>query len=236
MPQTKMTRSAARLKTANRDPQRPPKRVTPRKRTRKAPEERRAEILDSAARLVLAEGLTAVSMERLARDTGISKALVYNYFASRDHLFAALLKREQVELQERGLGAALRAESFPELVRQTTRVYLEQVQSRGALIAALLSDPSVAKLIESENVEARQRTRTFFVRQVAKDYNLAPNIAAVSVDLLWAITDGAGRQFSLGVIDIDTAEEMCVQLIIGALERLSRKGKALRALRLVEGS
>mgnify|MGYP001810166405 CR=1 FL=1 len=230
-----MTRPAARSKSQDRPAPAAARSAATRRRTRKSPEERSAEILDSAARLVLAEGLLAVSMERLARDTGISKALVYNYFASRDQLFVALLQREQMELQERGLGAALRAESFPELIRQTTRVYLEQVQSRGALIAALLSDPSVAKLIESDSGEARQRTRTFFVRQVAAVYNLTPTIAAVSVDLLWAITDGAGRQLSMGVIDIDTAEEMCVQLITGALDRLSRKGKSLRALRLVEG-
>jgi TetR/AcrR family transcriptional regulator, fatty acid biosynthesis regulator len=196
-----------------------------RRRTRKAPLERRAEILESAARIILDQGLSAVSMEGIAREIHISKALVYNYFTSRDQLFAALLEREQAELRERGMGAALQAASFPELIRRTTRVYLEQVQSRGALIAALLSDPSVAKLMEKENSEDRERTRRYFVKQVQKSYNLAPNIASASVNLLWTITDGAGKLLFQGDLDIDAAEEMCVQLIIGGLERLSRKSK-----------
>ena len=45
--------------------------------------------------LVVEEGLAALTMERLAREVGISKALVYNYYASRETLLEALLQREQ---------------------------------------------------------------------------------------------------------------------------------------------
>lgn len=194
----------------------------PRKRTRKAPEARKAEILDTAARIVLDEGISAVSMERLGREGGISKALVYNYFPSRDHLLAALLEREQAELRERGLGGAQQAGDFPDLIRRTTRPYLEQVRSRGALIAALLADPSVSRLMEDENRIARERTRRYFIRQAMKAYGLPEARAAAAVDLLWAVTDEAGRQLARGALTIDEAEDLCVTLISGALERLSR--------------
>lgn len=198
--------------------------IAPR-RTRKSPEARRAQICAAAARMVLEEGISAITMERLARETGISKALVYNYFATRDQLLAALLKREQTELRERGIGAALRAETFPELIRQTTRVYLEQVEHRGALIAALLSDPSVGRLMEEESREDRERTRRFFVKQVARTYELPEGIAAASVDLLWAVTDAAGRALSQHELSIDEAEELCVQLITGGLDRLAKTSR-----------
>ena len=68
------------------------------KRTRLSPEARANQILEQTADLIQREGLAAVSMERLARDVGISKGLVYNYFPSRDALLAALLKREQDQL------------------------------------------------------------------------------------------------------------------------------------------
>ena len=51
----------------------PPVRKTG-KRTRLSPQLRKTQILDDAARLILEEGLTAVSMERLGREAGISKA------------------------------------------------------------------------------------------------------------------------------------------------------------------
>jgi TetR/AcrR family transcriptional regulator, fatty acid biosynthesis regulator len=205
-----------------------------RKRTRKTPEARRAEILDAAARIVLAEGISAVSMERLGRDSGISKALVYNYFPSRDHLLAALLEREQAELRERGLGGAQAAKDFPELIRLTTRPYLEQVRSRGALIAALLADPSVSKLMEEENRIGRERTRRYFIRHARKAYNLPEAAAAHAVDLLWAITDEAGRQLARGAISIEEAEDYCVILISGGLQRLAQTKFATRKLTRVK--
>ena len=125
--------------------------VETRKRTRLAPEVRRAQILDDAARLILEEGLTAVSMERLSRESAVSKALVYNYFPSREILLAALLHREQADIDSRGAERALEAKSYEELIRQTTRVYLEHTMARGALIQALLADPSVVKLMEAKS-------------------------------------------------------------------------------------
>ena len=63
-------------------------------RRRLSPEVRRELILDETARLVVQGGVSAVSMERLGRDAGISKALVYNYFPNRTDLLSELLKRE----------------------------------------------------------------------------------------------------------------------------------------------
>ncbi len=199
----------------------PPVRKTG-KRTRLSPLLRKTQILDDAARLILEEGLTAVSMERLGREAGISKALVYNYFPSRDDLLAALLHREQTELRDRGMETALLAQTFAELIRQTTRLYLDQVRDRGSLIAALLSDPSVARLMEAENRKDRDRTIRFFVKRVRETYGLPVGIAVASVDLLMAVTDGAGKLMAQGALTPQMAEDMAVHLIIGGLERMAR--------------
>lgn len=193
-----------------------------RKRIRLAPEVRREQILDQAAHLILAEGLYAVSMERRARDIGISKGLVYNYFATRDALLTALLNREQAELRDRGMASALQAESFEDLIRQTTRLYLEQTRDRGALIAALLSDPSVALLMEAENRADRERTVRYFVRAARREYGLPLPVAISAVEMVSAITDQAGRLVADGQLDVETATGMCVALITGGLESLGR--------------
>jgi len=196
--------------------------VEPRKRTRLSPEARREQILDEAARLILEEGLYAVSMERLARDVGISKGLVYNYFATRDALLTALLSREQAELRDRGMASALEAGSYAELIRQTTRLYLEQTRDRGALIAALLSDPSVAKLMEAESREDRERMVRYFVRATRRAYDLPLPTAIAAVEMLSALTDRAGKLVAEGLVDVDAATELCVELITGGLAGLNR--------------
>lgn len=193
-----------------------------RKRIRLAPEVRREQILDQAAHLILAEGLYAVSMERLARDIGISKGLVYNYFPTRDALLTALLNREQAELRDRGMASALQAESFEDLIRQTTRLYLEQTRDRGALIAALLADPSVALLMEAENRADRERTVRYFVRAARREYGLPLPVAISAVEMVSAITDQAGRLVADGQLDVETATGMCVALITGGLQSLGR--------------
>jgi AcrR family transcriptional regulator len=197
-------------------------RAVQKKRTRLAPEARREQILDEAARLILEEGLSAVSMERVAREVGISKGLVYNYFADRDALLAALLHREQTELRDRGMVTALHARSYAELIRQTTRLYLEQTRDRGALIAALLADPSVARLMEEESRADRERTFRYFVRATRREYDMPLSLAISSVDMLMAVTDQAGKLVGQGVLDIDVATEMCVELITGGLAQLAR--------------
>ncbi|MFN9833824.1 MAG: TetR/AcrR family transcriptional regulator [Alphaproteobacteria bacterium] len=193
-----------------------------RKRTRLTPEVRREQILDESAQLILAEGLYAVSMERLARDIGISKGLVYNYFPTRDALLTALLNREQAELRDRGMVSALQAESFDDLIRQTTRLYLEQTRDRGALIAALLSDPSVALLMEAENRADRERTVRYFVKAVRREYGLPLPMAIAGVEMVSAVTDRAGRLVADGQLDVETATGMCVALITGGLANLRR--------------
>lgn len=192
-----------------------------RKRTRLTPEARREQILDAASRLTLEAGLHAVSMERLARDVGISKGLVYNYFPTRDALLAELLRREQTELRDRGMAQALTATSFTDMIRQTTRLYLEQTRDRGALIAALLSDPSVARLMEADNRLDRERTIRYCVRAARREYDLPLPLAISVVDMLMAITGRAGRQVAEGQLDVDPATEICVELITGALANLN---------------
>lgn len=198
------------------------------KRTRLSPAARRDQILDEAARLLLDEGLSAVSMERLARDVGISKALVYNYFPSRDALLAALLRREQAELRDRGMASALQAASFADLIRQTTRLYLEQTRDRGALINALLSDPSVARLMAEDNRADRDRTFRFFVRATRREFDLPLPLAIAAVDMVSAVTDQAGKLVAEGQVDVEPATEMCVELITGGLARLNAD-RALKA-------
>lgn len=195
--------------------------VETRKRTRLAPEVRRSQILDDAVRLILGEGLTAVSMERLSRESAVSKALVYNYFPSREILLAALLHREQADIDSRGAERALKAKSYEELIRQTIRVYLEHTKARGALIQALLADPSIVRSMEVESAAALERTVRYFVKETRREYGLSLPIAIAAMDMFTSLTDRAGKQVAEGRNDIDSAEMMVVEIITGGLRKLA---------------
>ncbi|WP_372351820.1 TetR/AcrR family transcriptional regulator [Streptomyces sp. KL116D] len=58
------------------------------KRTRKPPEERRAEIVGAAARVALAEGLELITLRRVADELGVRPGLIGHYFPAADDLVA----------------------------------------------------------------------------------------------------------------------------------------------------
>ena len=201
--------------------------ITTQKRTRLSPQARADQILEQAADLIQREGLSAVTMERLAKDGGISKGLVYNYFPSRDALLAALLHKEQSQLRDRGMAEALRVDTFEALIEGTTRLYLEQTHARGAVIMPLLADPSVARLMEVTLREERDRTIRYFVRAARREYGLDLATAITAVDTLMNLTGAMGRLVAAGSVTVEDGNQMCVQLLTGGMEKLAKSRQDL---------
>ncbi|MFJ6252258.1 MULTISPECIES: TetR/AcrR family transcriptional regulator [unclassified Streptomyces] len=59
-----------------------------RKRVRKTPEARRAEIVETAARVALTEGLECVTLRRIAEELAVRPGLISHYFPSAEELVA----------------------------------------------------------------------------------------------------------------------------------------------------
>lgn len=60
------------------------------RRTREAPDVRRAQILEAANRVFIDQGVSTPTMDDVARAAGIAKGTIYLYFPSRDALVAAM--------------------------------------------------------------------------------------------------------------------------------------------------
>lgn len=68
-------------------------------------EERRAQLLDAALHLVAARGHTAVTMEAVAEQAGVTKPVVYGIYANRAELLDDLLQREAGQAMEQVMAA-----------------------------------------------------------------------------------------------------------------------------------
>ena len=191
------------------------------RRQRLAPQERSGQILDFAAKLIIEEGLTELSMERLGREAGISKALIYNYFPNRNDLLRELLKREMEVLRERQLAQIGAAVDFRDLVYRTTRTYVAQVKERGALLQRLWAEPAVARSVADQNVRKREEALRFMVNQVIKAYNLPKDVATSAVDMGMAMTEAAAQHLPSSHDDVDFATNICVTLLMGGLGALA---------------
>ena len=74
-------------------------------RRRLTAEERRSAILDAALTAFSQKGYHATSLDDIAGEAGVSKALIYEHFASQQELHADLIARNARELTQRVAGA-----------------------------------------------------------------------------------------------------------------------------------
>ena len=89
-------------------------------RRRLTAEERRSAILDAALTAFSQKGYHATSLDDIARQAGVSKALIYEHFASKQELHADLIARNARELTQRVAGALSSVEIESTLERLAT--------------------------------------------------------------------------------------------------------------------
>lgn len=190
-------------------------------RRRLSPEARREEILNEAARLVLAEGVSAVNMERIGREAGASKALVYTYFPSRNDLLSALLLREYRHFQAHSRRLLAEVDGFEAIVRATTAAWLDHVAERGPLINRLTNEPEIARAITAIDAEGRQDTAKYFGRLIAQRYDLDAARATMLAEILMGLTGAAGAYVSRVEADRDAILDDVATMIFAALNAVA---------------
>lgn len=106
-------------------------------RPRMRGDDRRQQLIDAAAQIVVEQGAAAMSMERLAVVAGVSKALPYKHFDNSDAVLAALYRRETEALGVAVWEALRAAGPDDDPVLLAVRVYFDEVSARGPVLAAL---------------------------------------------------------------------------------------------------
>jgi AcrR family transcriptional regulator len=186
-------------------------------RRRLTPQVRREQILDETARVILDEGMSAVSMEGVARGAKISKGLVYAYFPNRTDLLSALLLREYGHFQEHGRRLLAEAGGFQESVRATTAAYLEHVAARGPLIDRLMNEPEVALAMERVDARERRTTASYFGHQIAREYDLPEALGQTVAELLMGLSGAAGNHVRQTDADPEQTLDLVCTMIFAAL-------------------
>ena len=109
-------------------------------------DERRAQVLARATELFGEHGYAELSMARIAREAGISKALLYHYFPSKRALFAAALTDAATEL--RGLTEPDESASPAEQLSGALAAYLAWVDAHRGAFAKLMRSLAVTEVRE----------------------------------------------------------------------------------------
>jgi TetR/AcrR family transcriptional regulator, mexJK operon transcriptional repressor len=141
---------------------------------RSEPSGKAESILDAATRTFLAAGFGAVSMDRIAREAGVSKATVYAHFAGKEDLFGAMIGR----VCERRFGAFPATELDPADMRGSLttlgRRFLELLLSPEAIglhriiIGEVARFPQLGEVFWRAGPERNYRQIEAFMRGAAE--------------------------------------------------------------------
>lgn len=110
------------------------------RRRRMTGAQRRREILAAATKVLAEQGYHAASIDDIAQEAGVSKALIYEHFASKAALKSALLEEEGGELLRRVVQAVDPSESPDQQLLAGLEAFFGFVQERRVSWAMLYRD------------------------------------------------------------------------------------------------
>jgi len=144
--------------------------VTVTRRFSQAQAEKRAEVRRAAAALASKGGYAAVTMNAVAKQTGVSRATLYRYFSSKDHLLAEIMEEWTDRINEDlrrnpppGVTLADRvAAAFERIVLTSSR---NPGLTSAILLAATSSDPAAREAFPTWSVPVGVYLRTLIGEQ-----------------------------------------------------------------------
>jgi AcrR family transcriptional regulator len=174
-------------------------------------EQRRQQLLDSAAQLLLEHGTMAVTMERLAVRAGVSKALPYRHFRDADDVLVELHRRELHRVTERvaaAVTAAAAVDDAEAAIRAAIAAYLDVIQERGDILAVLRAPGSPAA-----NADAGDRTPLRFVASLLERRGLPPAAATVAGAAVYGALNGLIEAWAFGEVTRADVERTTLSLV-----------------------
>lgn len=157
-------------------------------RGRPRSERARRAVLEAAAELLLARGLSAVSMDAVAERAGVSKATIYRWWPTKETLALDALYTEWAAAQSQARDTGSLRGDLLSLLRPWAR--LAGSGPYGRVVAALLTesqtDPVFAAEYRQRFVEPRrEQGRAIFRRAIGRGEIPADTRVEVVLDLLY---------------------------------------------------
>ena len=183
-------------------------------------EARREQIADAAADLVLTSGVGMVTMKAVARQAGVSEALVYRYFSSVLDLLAYMARREQQVMAAMQEALMQPHTSYIDRARASMVGFLDYVERRRGLLQALLASGELRRALNPEH-----RSRLASAPQLSSTRWLLQSGGPVEVGAAgWRILRAAGTRggklLASGKLSRERAGVLAGAIMDGARERL----------------
>ncbi len=180
----------------------------------------REDLVNAAERVLHEEGLSALSLRRVAREVGVAPSAVYNHFRNREALLAAVAADGYRQL------SILESESYADTARSAdilcslSRRYLHFANDNPALYRLMFSPEVVGFRSDPELAEAGDSSFALSVDwwygQGA--YKATPQAIQHPLALsVWAMMHGLAMQVIDGLISIDRKDKGAIDAVADSL-------------------
>lgn len=115
---------------------------------RLSPSERKALIIDSAARWCLESESLEIPFAVIAERVGVARSLIYHYYPNREALLADVI-RSQADVLMKRLGAADPGKGRAYL-ETLMRIYVDFVAERPGVITEVLASPEASRMLRAQ--------------------------------------------------------------------------------------
>ncbi len=149
-------------------------------------DQKRAQILKSAARVFANEGFDRASMSLLAKECGISKANIYHYYDSKDAILYDILETYLRDLRDRICGINTDGLTAEQKLRAAIKEILFAYQGADDEHRVQVSGMSALPDEQQKVLRGYQRDLVNFVSDILKE--LAPGVLGTDKNKLRAAT------------------------------------------------
>ena len=184
-------------------------------RRRLTPEARKAELLDAAIRLILKDGISRLTMQKIANEAGASKSLLYAYFENVQAILSQVYLREHQKLRDQQLDALKEPHGFEDMVKLTWRISRDSESELRLLVSRLAADASLKASMSDVDHRVQEGVVNYVSGEISQQYRMPETVAraAVRLALGYELTPEAGEH----------GDEIWGAMIVGAMKELEQR-------------
>jgi AcrR family transcriptional regulator len=149
---------------------------------------RREQLLDTAADIVSAAGINALTIEAVIAKLGVHRPIVYRHFANADELLVAVIERELKALRDASADAVDGIEGFEPRIRAAVTSWMDHFARSPTLLSIGLVLPPMSSALRERRREQNDHSVGFFVREFEPEGLRGVDAELAAAALLHALT------------------------------------------------